>query len=249
MTDSRPVQDPSPLTARSVALSVLLGSHPPELPVRTLVRLVARFGVSDSTLRVALTRMVSAGDLLRTDGSYRLAARLVERQRRQDEAVRPQTVVWDGTWEMVAVTASGRGAAERAALRSQLADLRLAELREGLWLRPANLARPLPAELTDHALPFDVTPRRDPGELTRSLWDLTDWARGASVLLRRLADAEQPAERFTLAAACVRHLCADPVLPPSLAPPKWPAEELRSAYRRYLDEVGELCRAIQRDQR
>lgn len=244
MTDRRPPPDPRPLTARSVVLSVLLGSHPPELPVRTLVRLVEPFGVSGSTLRVALTRMVAAGDLLRTDGTYRLADRLTERQRRQDEALRPQTLAWDGTWELVAVTATGRGATERAALRALLSQLRLAELRPGVWLRPANLTRPLPASLADQVLPLDATPRQDPIRLVHSLWGLTDWADDANVLLRRLAAAEQPAQRFTLAAACVRHLLADPVLPPSLVPPGWPADQLRQAYQRYQEEVVSLAREL-----
>ncbi|WP_425336442.1 PaaX domain-containing protein, C- domain protein [Streptomyces afghaniensis] len=136
--------DLRPLSARSVVLSLLLGTHPPELPVRELVRLVEGFDVGGSTLRAALSRMVSAGDLRRTDTGYRLSDRLLERQRRQDDAVHPRTRAWDGDWEMVVITATGRGPAERADLRARLTALRLAELREGVWLRPANLARARP---------------------------------------------------------------------------------------------------------
>ena len=55
-----------------------------------------------------------------------------------------RTRVWGGEWEMVVITATGRGPAERADLRSRLTALRLAELREGVWLSPANLTRPPP---------------------------------------------------------------------------------------------------------
>ena len=147
-----------PLSARSVVLSLLLGSHPPELPAKDLVRGVEPFGVGGSTVRAALSRMVAAGDLHRTDTVYRLSDRLLERQRRQDESVRPRTRRWDGDWEMVVITAAGRGPAERAEMRTRLAELRLAELREGVWLRPANLVRPLPEDLDPVAQRYTARP-------------------------------------------------------------------------------------------
>ncbi len=52
-----------PMSARSVVASVLLGSHPPELPVAALVHLCSRFGIAEGTTRVALSRMVAAGEL------------------------------------------------------------------------------------------------------------------------------------------------------------------------------------------
>ena len=73
-----------PLDARSLALSVLLGSHPPVLPARALVALAELFGVAGGTMRTALSRMVAAGELEAADGRYRLAGRLLERQRAQD---------------------------------------------------------------------------------------------------------------------------------------------------------------------
>lgn len=149
-----------PLSARSVILSLLLGTHPPELPARELGRLVERFDVGGSTLRAALSRMVASGDLRRTDVGYRLSDRLLERQRRQDESVRPRTRAWEGDWELVVVTATGRGPAERADLRTRLTGLRLAELREGVWLRPANLDRPLPAGLDEVAERGTIRPAR-----------------------------------------------------------------------------------------
>ncbi|MDH6492337.1 DNA-binding transcriptional regulator PaaX [Streptomyces sp. SAI-127] len=47
--------DLRPLSARSVVLSLLLGAHPPEMPVKDLLRAVEPFGVGGSTLRAALT--------------------------------------------------------------------------------------------------------------------------------------------------------------------------------------------------
>ncbi|MEU1010896.1 MULTISPECIES: PaaX family transcriptional regulator C-terminal domain-containing protein [unclassified Streptomyces] len=227
-----------PLSARSVVLSLLLGVHPPELPVKDLVRLVEPFGVGGSTLRAALSRMVAAGDLRRADGVYRLSDRLLARQRRQDEAVRPRTRAWDGDWEMVVITATGRGPAERADLRTRLTALRLAELREGVWLRPANLDRALPAGLHRLALTCTTRPDEPPRDLAARLWPLAGWAATARALLDRATRADHPADRFTAYAAAVRHLLTDPVLPSALLPADWPGERLRTAYAGYRRELG-----------
>ncbi|MFJ9713560.1 PaaX family transcriptional regulator C-terminal domain-containing protein [Streptomyces sp. NPDC101234] len=231
--------DLRPLSARSVVLSLLLGTHPPQLPVKDLIRLVEPFGVGGSTLRAALSRMTASGDLRRTDDAvYGLSDRLLARQRRQDEAVRPRTRTWHGDWEMLVITATGRGPAERADLRARLTALRLAELREGVWLRPANLTRPLPAGLADLAQSYTARPDRPAPELAATLWPLTAWSATARALLTRAAGSRLPADRLTVFAAAVRHLLADPVLPPELLPPHWPGDELRTAYAGYRAQLG-----------
>lgn len=230
-----------PLTARSVVLSLLLGAHPPELPVRDIVRAVGLFDISEATLRVALSRMVGAGDLDRRDGTYRLTRRLLERQARQDDATHPSTLPWRGDWEIAVVTSVGRSAADRAELRTRLGGLRLAELREGTWLRPANLGRSWPAELGGVVRRFTARPEDDAAELAGQLWDLPVWATTAEALLEHLATTADPADKFTTAAAAVRHLLRDPVLPPELLPPAWPGPHLR---RRYVAYQAELTRLL-----
>ncbi|MFI6932573.1 PaaX family transcriptional regulator C-terminal domain-containing protein [Streptomyces sp. NPDC050287] len=238
--------DLRPLSARSVVLSLLLGAHPPELAVKDLVRAVEPFGVGGSTLRAALSRMVAAGDLQRTDSVHRLSDRLLARQRRQDDAVHPRTRAWDGDWEMVVVTATGRGPAERAELRARLTALRLAELREGVWLRPANLRRPLPADLAPVAQCYTARPERPASELAASLWPLDIWAATARALLAHVARTDRPADRLTAFAAVVRHLLADPVLPPALLPEDWPGTELRTAYTDYQEELADTVPQVAR---
>lgn len=222
--------DLRPLSARSVVLSLLLGAHPPQMPVKDLVRAVEPFGVGGSTLRAALSRMVSAGDLRRAEGVYGLSDRLLARQRRQDDSVHPRTRAWSGDWEMVVITATGRGPAERAELRARLTALRLAELREGVWLRPANLLRPLPDDLDGIAQRCTARPAGSGHGLAAALWPLDRWAADSRALLAHVARADRPADRLTGFAAVVRHLLTDPVLPPGLLPPDWPGAALRSAY-------------------
>lgn len=235
---------PAPLTARSVLLSVLLGSHPPELPVRVLVRTAELFGISDGSARVALSRLNADGDVVAADGVYRLSPRLVDRQADQDRALRPETRPWKGGWEM-AVAEPALTGAERSPLALDLARLRLAELRPGVWVRPDNLAREWPAGLTGRVLRFSARPgseRPDPAELAGRLWDLASWAETAAGLIRSLRSGREPAERFTVAAAIVRHLRDDPVLPAVLLPPRWPGARLRAAYDGYRRELGDMLR-------
>ncbi|KAA1427924.1 PaaX family transcriptional regulator C-terminal domain-containing protein [Nocardioides antri] len=236
-----PVADLKPLPARSVVLSLLLGSHPDRMSPAQLTRAGEHFGIPASTLRVALTRAVAAGDLRRVRGDYVLGERLVARQRRQDEGVEDAETAWDGTWEMAVVVVTGRPGSERAALRDTLTAARLAELREGVWTRPANLRR-APSYAGDPVLTtFRSRPDDDPARLARDLWDLRGWATDGRTLLRHLERTRDPALRLAVAAHVVRHLTADPLLPPDLLPSDWPGADLRTAYAAYQAELRDLA--------
>ncbi|HVA73913.1 MAG TPA: PaaX family transcriptional regulator C-terminal domain-containing protein [Acidimicrobiales bacterium] len=234
-----------PLTARSVILSVLLGTHPPDLPVRTLVRTAELFGITEGTTRVALSRLCADGDVVAEDRGYRLTARLLARQRRQDEGHHPETHEWDGLWEIAIAAPSLRSAAERMALGNELGALRLAELRQGVWMRPANLEREWPQELDGRAMRFTgsaMFAEPSAAELAVSLWDLEGWSRRANELLSALRGSSDRAHRFMVATAMVRHFADDPVLPEELLPNDWPGEDLRRAYADYEVELSEMLR-------
>jgi phenylacetic acid degradation operon negative regulatory protein len=224
------------MPARSVVLSVLLGAHPAWASAAELIRLTHDFGIKESTLRVALTRMVSAGDLVRSADGYRLADRLLARQRRQDDAMRPQLRPWHGDWTTLIVTSIGTDARTRATLRTTLHHKRFGELREGVWMRPDNLELDLDNE--DRARMRIVRARDDePAELAGQLWDLPSWARTGHRLLADMADAADVPARFLIAAAMVRHLLTDPVLPEELLPTDWPGARLRAAYNDFAVEL------------
>lgn len=225
-----------PLTARSVVLSTLLGSHPPRLPARYLVRVGELFGVAEGTVRVALSRMVTAGDLVQTQGAYGLTERLLQRQRRQDESRAPRIRAWQGDWEIAVITAERRPAPDRAALRQAMGELRLAELREGTWLRPANLVRERPGIVTEQCAFFEGHPEQDARVLAATLWDLDGWAARAEELRSLLLETEPLADRFVVSAAVLRHLLSDPLLPQELLPSNWPGDALRSHYDEFQRE-------------
>jgi phenylacetic acid degradation operon negative regulatory protein len=238
------------LSARSIVASTLLGCHPPELPVRALVQIGELFGVAEGTIRVALSRMLSTGEIEVVDGRYRLTGgQLLSRQARQDEGWHPPMERWDGTWEMAVVTTEGRSAAERAELRLAMNALRLAELREGVWMRPANLdsrrQRDARAVVDAQCRSFTTRPSDDEQHgrrLAGELWDLVGWARGAQQLRRELGrlvgrlEAGDPtalAPSSLVSAAVLRHFVADALLPAALLPERWPGDVLRAEYDRF----------------
>jgi phenylacetic acid degradation operon negative regulatory protein len=224
------------MTARSVVLSVLLGAHPAWATAAELIRLTADFDIKEATLRVALTRMVSAGDLVRSEDGYRLSDRLMVRQRRQDDAINPQLRPWDGTWTTLVITSVGIDARSRASLRTTLQQSRFAEMREGVWLRPDNLNIALRDDVLSRVRVMHSTDDR-PSELAGQLWDLAAWASTGARLLDELSAADDVPGRFVAAAGIVRHLLTDPVLPDELLPDGWPGDALREAYARFAAEL------------
>jgi len=236
-----------PLTARSVLASTLLGADPPELPVAHLVAVAGLFGVNPNRARVALSRMVSSGEAT-TDGAgtYRLAGHLLDRQRRQAESRAGYSGPWSGDWHVVVLTSVGDAAEVRSGRRRALETARLAELRQGVWTRPDNLA--LERTVAPDAEWFRARPSSDPAVLAAALWDLTGWAARARRLLADIAarptrGPDDLAPGFVLSAAVLRHLQGDALLPTALVPESWPGAELRTAY----DEFDSRYRAVLAD--
>ena len=229
----------APLPARSVALSLVLGANPNPMTSADLTSAAERFEIPVATLRVALTRAVAAGDLARDAEGYTVGPRLHARQVRQVEVLGHTDNPWDGEWEMAIVVVSGRPGTERAALRDQLMGARLAELREGVWTRPANLGHAADYADIEVLTTFRARPDDDATELAARLWDLSAWAGDGHGWLQRLRAVSEPAPRLAVAAQLVRHLTSDPLLPAELLPADWPGAELRTAYADYQAELRE----------
>lgn len=227
----------SRMTARSVVLSVLLGAHPAWATASELIRLTADFDIRESTVRVALTRMVAAGDLVRSQDGYRLSDRLLTRQRRQDDAINPRLRDWNGDWTTLIITSVGIDARSRAGLRNMLHHNRFGELREGVWMRPDNLAAAVPADVSRRVRVMRSRDA-DPAELAGALWDLSGWAGAGHRLLAQMEAAADVPGRFLVAAAMVRHLLTDPVLPAELLPADWPGARLRRSYTHFAAELS-----------
>lgn len=270
----RILDDERPYTARSVVASTLLGIDPPRLPAQTLVRTGELFGIAEGTVRVAISRMLAGGELVADDGYYRLAGHLLARQARQQRSRTGTTRAWRGKWRIAVVVAERRSASDRSELRSAMTALRLAERREGVWLRPDNIAAgPADAEAVvarqcqlfrGSPLPENAVRSRhrtDPDgqiALARELWDIDGWATAARHLRAALDqligdlenhDTSALSPAFVVSAAALRHFQADPLLPGALLPDDWPGAALRRDYERYDRAFKALWRAWFRDQR
>jgi phenylacetic acid degradation operon negative regulatory protein len=242
--------DGRPLSARSVLASALLGSDRGRLAVAELVAVASLFGISAGAARTCLWRMVSNGELTGNDGTYALAGRLSERRQRVDEASRIDDAAarrWDGTWELAIVALDRRSATDRLELRKAATALHLAELREGVWIRPDNLdPQRFPtfrAILDQQCTHFHGAATDIAADRVRSLFALDEWAADARALIdamdatlntgRRDDSTESFTYEFALSIAVVRHLQLDPLLPVELTGEDWPGHTLRSGYRRF----------------
>jgi phenylacetic acid degradation operon negative regulatory protein len=240
-----------PLNARSLALSALLGTHPPTLSSSSLVALAELFGITGGSMRTALSRLAAAGDVSVDDGRYTLAPRLTDRQAAQD-AGRRAPAGWNGDWHIAVAVADQRDLPDRRRIRAAMANARFGELRPTVWLRPANLPVPeLGRDWITSTGPVDS----DDAELAGRIWDLDEMATTAHRLDRALVDSiadvdlADPAripEMFILSAQVVRFLRTEPLLPSDLTPRGWPVATLRSRYDEYEANLQSMLRPFLR---
>lgn len=226
------------MNAKALALQLMSVWDEP-VAVADLVRAGAVFGLEAGAVRVALSRLQAAGDVVCTArGRYRLgpaAARLasqVATWRELPARVRP----WQGGW--IGVATGGLSRTDRGAVRAReraLSLLGLRELRPGLQVRPDNRVESV-RELRGLLVGLGLEPEApvftlgDLGEHQQEA--LAAWDRGAldagyaqaraelRVVTRRIASMPlEDAARavFVAGAAAIRVLAFDPLLPEPMA--------------------------------
>lgn len=241
-----------PFNARSLVLSVLLGLPDPTLDTAALMRLAEVFSIAPGTMRTALSRMAAGDDLVASGGRYTLAGRHAGRKAAQDRGRTAPSAGWDGSWWIVAVTVPARGLAERRAFRSDMTNARMGELRPDTWMRPANLDAP-GLGTGDAVVVRGPLTGGDSAALVARLWDLEALAGRGRMLASRVDAADRrlgedgPAglpDAMLVAAEALRYLREEPYLPPALAPPQWPVDDLRRRYRDFDRRLGRTLAAV-----
>lgn len=227
------------MTGRGLILSLMNAIGTQRITAAQIVAAGNAFGIEDSTMRMAATRLTreglleSAGRGLYVSGAR---SRPLRDQVRGWRSVRERTKNWDGGW--LAVPAGNLGRTDRKQLAARSQALRLygfAEAEPDLWVRPANLAIALPAlhreliaiGLDDKAMLFALGDYAAPeGVDFRSLWDVdalqARYAQALAALetsaarLDTLSLAGAARETLSLGQAAIRVINLDPLLPDAM---------------------------------
>jgi phenylacetic acid degradation operon negative regulatory protein len=245
--------------ARSLTLDLLSSLRGGAMPVSALVAAARLFRIDQNALRVAIARLLGAGQIARDErGQYRLgeAAHAVDRRVLGWREADQRCVRWPGGWWLVRARAlpparsRGRRQRERALLL-----LGFAELEPGFALRPDNLRvslgelagelRELGLEagaLLAHVAELDAESEARALSLWRREAFAEAYARSLAELeasearLSDLPEERAMAESFLLGGRVIRQLVLDPLLPEPLAP-EAERRALVAALRRY-DRLG-----------
>ncbi|WP_206541725.1 PaaX family transcriptional regulator C-terminal domain-containing protein [Leucobacter japonicus] len=226
-----------------------------------LYDIAAAAGVEDQPVRLAIRRMVAAGEIVQqgrgrageialTDtGAARLAAEaaIVRFVGDQDRGA----VAWDGHWRLVSVHTTEGQRGIRDALRRGLTEAGAVALATGLYCSPHDLSGLLPADAADHlvvalAAQLQVRGERDPKRIAERCWPAEPVNAGyaqlerevAEIIARPRTEAERTRSLLQLADALERALRPDPLLPAELRDANWRAPHARNAWRAAWHEIS-----------
>ena len=247
-------------TAKSLILDLLSTLAGRTMQVSALVRAGELFDIAENSMRVALARLVAAGQVERDErGLYRMGAQAVPIDRRVTSwrRIHERVQLWDGGWIAVHTGGLAERVSERQLRRRERAlhFVGFRDLAPGLAVRPDNLAGGVAAARSElAALGLEagaiVGALRELDAATdaraRGLWDVAALCAGyresladLGASLQRLqvaSEQEAMVESFLLGGRVIRQLVLDPLLPEPIVPTAERAA-LVDAMRRY-DRLG-----------
>ncbi|GAA0596483.1 PaaX family transcriptional regulator [Kribbella sandramycini] len=203
-------------------------------------------GIADQPIRLALRRMVAAGEVVQSGRGRQATAALtaVGRERldqdrlavrlafTQDQGLDP----WDGRWRLLAVSAPESERAIRDGLRRTLVEAGAALVSTGLYVSPHDLAIVLDSsEYLVHAEATDLDVRgvTDPQAIAELLWPAAPTIAAYDAIDDAIRQTGPPLVRQLHLAEALEHaLRPDPLLPPELRASPWPPAVVR---RRWYD--------------
>ncbi|GAA1980284.1 transcriptional regulator [Isoptericola halotolerans] len=254
---------PLPIAPRTVIEAFLPADG--QVPLDVVFDTANAAGIADQPLRLALRRMVAAGDIVQAGrgrsgtaeltlagrqrlGRDRLALRLAFAQ---DQGLAP----WDGRWRLLAVSTPEADRAARDALRRQLVDTGAAAVSTGLYLSPHNLADMLDTHERSHlvqatATGVDVRGVTDPQAVTEALWPRARIIEAYAVVDQAIEHVQLAMEtgaeaalvgQLHLAEALEQAMRSDPLIPLELRTEPWAPTQIR---RRWHDAWAALTRDL-----
>lgn len=227
----------------------------PEIPLRSLVRLLEFFDIPGSTTRVVASRMRKEGWLtsrrVGRESLYRLtdeAWALLDQGR--DRIFHENTVPWSGTWHMVIYSLPESQRALRSELRKQLAWLGYGPIGQSVWISPHDRGESIRSAFDQHCdVSLDFFATRSEGlesdlGLAARAWNLQELANDYSDFVKDY----QPSNTLDVAANLAEEHCfvrrmrlvhdyrsfpfRDPNLPAELLPNEWSGHE---AFRVFVE--------------
>ncbi|MEV4119716.1 PaaX family transcriptional regulator C-terminal domain-containing protein [Micromonospora sp. NPDC049645] len=261
----------SPQHLLATVLGEYLDSADAALPSTAVIAILREFGVSESSARAALSRLVKRG-LLATRGNrrppvYHLTSQAIAKHRsrmRHFLNFGSGSAPWTGEWVLASFSIPNSGQAARHAVRRALGALRFVGLYDSAWIRPGSDAGPVTEALRE--LLHDVGGARwsvmhvrfddeaGPHGPARA-YDLSALATAYSTFTQRYAalraaarNGEVDATRALVARTSAmdswrKFADIDPDLPPHLLPQPWPRQEARETFLDIHSALGPLAQA------
>ena len=214
-------------------------------------------GLDDQPVRLAIRRLVAAGDIVTHGRGRRGAMSLTDAGRerllhdRQSLALAfaqdAGSARWDGRWRLIAVSVPESHRAVRDTVRTQLLERGAAVASTGLYVSPHDLVRSLPRGASHYlttATTADVCVHgvRDPLRIAETLWPsapIVAAYRHIEEVLDDDADRPEVVRALMLAEALERAMRDDPLLPLELRRGPWAPTAIRGRWARRWDTLRE----------
>lgn len=244
---------------RHVAPRTVIEAFLPDAGEASLAEVYAaanRLGIADQPLRLAIRRMIAAGDVVQRgrgrsgalaltfDGAARLARdrAAVSFAFGQDARVRgAEALLWNGQWQLLSVSVPEGERSVRDAFRREVLELGAAPVATGLYVSPHELRELLSSEFqpyltTAQATELVVRGESDPARIVETLWPSgpirAAYAALAAAVANDVADrwADPVVRQLLLADALEKSLRADPLIPQELRGGDWEPARVRAQW-------------------
>lgn len=217
-------------------------------------------GLDDQPVRLAIRRLIAAGDAVQRGRGRAGELRLTDEGRGRLQRDRQSLALafaqdageaaWDGRWHLVAVSAPESDRRIRDGLRRELIGLGAVAVSTGLYVGPHDLREVLPAEIAPYittAATSDLSVQgvRDPLVIAETLWPqapiIDAYAHLDETLQRDAGDETLPnvVAQLVLAEALERAMRHDPLVPLELRSRPWHPSGVRDEWLRRWEALDD----------